>query len=245
MSRILVCKDDEDLVLKKSRAFKYKEVNFSGVQCSSAFHIEDGDNSLTAVTDELDTSEEPIYSIITDEFGLYAMSQGVSAKLKISFCDNGKMIVDVLEGGILIKPDRDILLASRGVESMPAVKADGIRWVNASDILSFKEFWGSMKDKYIQDFEYVFVVKGEMRNGLSSLSIRIETDETIDISGGKIATLEAQLQLKDEAKQAKNTFKDLVSNTSGSGYDFDDEDDEEDSEEDQNDDDDFDDGSSY
>lgn len=245
MSKILVCKDDEDLVLKKSKAFKYKEVNFSGIQCSSVFSIEDGDSSLTAVTDELDQNEEPIYSIITDEFGLYAMSQGVSAKLKISFCDDGKMIVDVLEGGILIKPEGDILLASRGVESMPAVQTEGINWVNASDILAFKKYWGSLKDTYIQDFEYVFVVKGEMRNKLSSFSIKIETDEVVDISGGKIATLEAQLQLKDEAKKAKNAFKDLVSNISGSGYEFDDEDDEEDSEEDQNDDDDFDDGSSY
>lgn len=244
MSRILVCKDNQKLLLTKDRAFKYKTLDFLGVKCGQAFSIEDNDNSLKAVAEELNTQEEPIYSVVTKEFGLYAMSTGVSAKIKVSFCDDGYMIVDVLEGAILIKPEDDILLASRGISDLPNVHADGIEWVNADKLLSFKQFWGSMKDKYIQDFEYVFTIRGEVKGGLSSFGLKIEPDEVIDISGGAIATIEANAKMKEEAKQVKNSFKEIV-NSATSGYEFDDDDDEDEEEYIEQEDDDFDDGSNY
>lgn len=242
MSKILVCKDNEDLALKKHRAFQYKDIDLTALRCGSAFSIEDKGDKLVGVESEIE-DEEPVYTIVTNEFGLYAMSSGVQAKVKISFCDNGMMIVDVLEGAVLIKPAEEVLLASRGVSDLPNVDLNSILWVNADKILAYAQYWEGLKSKHTQDFEYVFVLRGENRNGLESFGIKAVPDETIDISGGHIAVLEAQMQVKEEARQAKRGFNALVEQASASSYEFDE--DEEEDYEDTEEDDDVDDGSGY
>lgn len=245
MSRILVCKDNEDLKLSKNKAFQYKDIDLSALKCGCSFEIQDMGDKLVGVEVPMDESEEPIYTVVTKEFGMYAMSSGVKAKVKISFCDDGMMIIDVLEGAILIKPENEILLASRGVSDLPNVKTDGINWINAEDLLSYKNYWGDMKEKYFQDFEFTLVIKGEVRNKFSSFGCLLVSEEVIDISGGAIAVIEAQLQLKEEAKQVRKGFSEIVSQASGSSYEFDDDDNDEDDESDNAYEDDADDGSNY
>lgn len=80
MSKILVCKENENLLLTKSKALKYKEVDLTSLTCGSPFDILDKEDKLVGVSDDI--SENPIYSIVTDEFGLYAKSSGVTAKVK-------------------------------------------------------------------------------------------------------------------------------------------------------------------
>lgn len=233
MSRILVCKDDENLYLKKSRAFQYKDIDLTSITCGGAFSLEDNGEKLVGVSDNSASDEEPIYTIVTNEFGLYEKSGGVKAKVKVSFCDNGMMVVDVLEGAVLIKPDEEVLLASRGVSELPSVNLDKILWVNADRLLSYAEYWGNLEMRHVQDFEFVFVLSGENNGGLTSFGIKEISDETVDISGGHIAVLERQIQLKEEAKQAKKGFNELVKEFSSSGYEFDDEDDEDEDDEDE------------
>ena len=243
MGKILVCKQNENLLLKKSKAFKYREIDLTALSCGASFDIEDKGDKLVGVSaDEVD--ENPIYSIVTKEFGVYAKSAGVKSKIKVSFCDDGMMIVDVIEGGILIKPEEDVLLASRGVSEMPEVNLDNIYWVNADMLLSYKQYWSELKSIYTQDFEFIFKICGEVKNGLTSFGIQLIEEEVVDISGGEIAVLEAQIQQKEEAKRIKNGYNNIFGNTS-KGYEFDDDDDEDEDEEDEDEDDDFDDGSNY
>lgn len=240
---ILVCKDNENLLLTKSNAFQYKELDFTGVTSGQSFEIEDRVDKLVAVPSE-GIDEDPIYTVVTDEFGLYAMSDKVSAKVKISFCDNGMMVVSIIEGAILVKPAGDVLLASRGVSNLPKVELDGIFWVNADKLLSYKKYWGTVKENYTQDFEFVFILKGDRKGSLHNFSITLIKDETIDISGGNVAVIEAQLKAKEEAKQVKKSFSSMVNQSKKPLYEFDDDDN--DSEDEFNYyDDDVDDGSAY
>ena len=249
MSRILVCKDNEDLNLKKSKAFQYKSIDLTSLSCGSLFNIEDAGEKLVGVANETGQADEPIYTIVANEFGLYAMSDGISAKVKVSFCDNDMMVIDVLEGAVLIKPEDDVLLVSRGETQLPNVNLEKILWVNADMLLSYARYWGELKSRYVQDFEYVFVLKGENRDGkLESFGIKLVEEEVVDISGGKIAVLEAQLKAKEEALQAKKNFANLMKHYENTSYEFDDDDDyEEEDEEDSEDiyEEEVDDGSGY
>lgn len=245
MSNILVCKQNENLLLKKSKAFKYKEIDLTALNCGTAFDLEDKEDKLVGVATD-DVEENPIYSIVTNEFGLYAKSSNVKAKVKISFCDDGMMIVDVLDGAVIIKPEDDILLASRGVSELPQVNLDSIYWVNTDTLLSYRKYWKKLQSSHPQDFEFVFVLSGENRGGLTSFGIQLVTDEVIDISGGAIAVLESQMEKKEEAKQVKKGFNSLLQQTSSaSGYEFDDDDEDEEDEDAYDEDDDVFDGSNY
>lgn len=235
MSRILVCKDNEDLVLKKRNALQYKEIDFSSLACGSTFTIEDADDKLIGVSTEPD-DEEPTYTLVTNEFGLYALSSGIKAKVKVSFCDNGMMAVDLLEGAVIIKPEDDVLLVSKGVSELPSIDLNNILWVSADRLLAYSKYWKGLQSKYTQDFEYVFVLSGEYKNDLESFTIKSVQDEVIDISGGHIAVLEAQQKTKEEAKAVKkgfNNFMSQVASSSASGYAFEDDDTDDDDEDDE------------
>jgi len=237
MSKILVCKENENLLLTKSKALKYKEVDLTSLTCGNPFDVLDKEDKLVGVSSD-DISENPIYSIVTNEFGLYAKSSGVTAKVKISFCDDGMMIVDILDGAIIVKPEDDVLLASRGVSELPQVDLNNIYWVNADMLLAYRKYWKDLQASHTQDFEFVFVLSGETKGALQSFGIQLVTDEVIDISGGAIATLQAMLEKKEEARQVKKGFANLLQQVS-SGYDFygddDDDDDDEDYDEDDSD----------
>lgn len=230
---VLVCGQGENLVLGKSKAFKYKELDFTGVSCGQAFCMDETENSLVAHVDSTKNADDVTYSIITDEFGLYAMSERIHAKVKVSFCDNGKMIVDLLDGIILIHPEDEIMSVSKNITEAPEVVLDRVLWVDANMILEYAQYWGTLKSNHIQDFEFVLDLKGEKRGTLDSFGLKHIKEETIDISGGHIAMLEMEMRKKEEEKEKKemlhnqavnvqNGFADLVSQYKDKSYEFDD-----------------------
>lgn len=234
---VLVCGQGENLVLGKSKAFKYKELDFTGVSCGQAFHMDETENSLVAHVDSTKNADDVTYSIITDEFGLYAMSERIHAKVKVSFCDNGKMIVDLLDGIILIHPEDEIMSVSKNITEAPEVVLDRVLWVDANMILEYAQYWGTLKSNHIQDFEFVLDLKGEKRGTLESFGLKHIKEETIDISGGHIAMLEMEMRKKEEEREKKemlhnqavnvqNGFADLVSQYKDKSYEFDDDDEE-------------------
>lgn len=242
---ILVCKTDESLVLSRSKASHIKEINFNELKNGNSFNIVEEDGKFIGVASEEQEGDEdnPIYTFVTNEFGLYGMSHGMSAKIKIRFCDKGMMVIDLIQGGILVRPEDKVLLGTRGIETAPALNLNEIYWVNMDKLLSYAKYWLGLKSTYIYDFEYTFTVKGECINGMSHFGVHPHNDEDIDISGGAIAAVEAQLQAKAAAKQSRDWFNSLVAESSGSNYEFDDEDDYDDTE-DEYEDDDYD-GSDY
>ena len=245
MASILVCKEDEQMVLTKSNAYRFKTVDLSNIKCGDAFElVEDQNdfNKLIGVPADIE-DEEPMYTILTNEFGLYAMDKDVSAKIKVSFCDNGMMLVTVIEGAVLIKPADDILLASRGVEELPDVKLDNVLWVDAEKILAYAKYWGNVKGRLTQDFEFMFNVKGKVLNGYSSFGIKSIEEEDVDISGGYSIILENEILAKEQARNIKKEFNSMTQKVSSS-YTFDD-DDEDEIYYEEDDDEDFDDGSNY
>lgn len=246
MNKILVCKHDEDLMLTKSKGLNITTIDFTELSCGDTFSVKEENNKYIGVT-ESETDDNPIFSVVTNEFGLYAQSKGVKAKIKVSFCDGGMLIIDVLEGGILIKPEDEVLLVSRNMDNVPEVNLDSICWVTADTLLSFKQYWGKYKSLYNQSFEFVFEVSGELKyDELRSLNIRLISDEVVDISGGAIAVIEARDKKKEEARKVVkgyNTYLNAVN--SSSNFEFEDDEDI-DTDEYIEDDDDFDeDGSSY
>lgn len=228
MSSILVCSSNENLVLKRSKALQYKLIDLSGLSCGEFFDFVDSGEELTGIVTE--EQENPVYTLVTKEFGLYGFSNGVSTKVKINFCDNGMMMVDVIEGAVLIRPEGEVLLASRNVDGLPDVNVDEIFWVDAEKLLSYRSYWDGLKSKYIQDFEYVFELKGGKRNNLNSFSVKLIKDEVIDISGGHISAIEARLKTKEDAKIAKAAFDNLF-RSSNTPLEFEDDEDEDDSDE--------------
>lgn len=244
-SNVLVCKDGQELKLNRSKAHKFTTIDLTELGCGKSFEFEAREDSLHGVPAEM--PEEMRYTLVTKEFGVYAMKDKVSAKIKVRFCDDGVMVVDLIEGAVLIKPEDDILLASVGVSSLPAVNEDEILWVDADKLLSYRQYWGGLKSSMTQDFEYVFIIKGGKIGGIESFGLRQITDETIDISGGYIAALEAELKKKEDAKKIQRGFAEIVAGSSVSGYAFDDDDEDLDAEDEyvEDEDDDFNDGSSY
>ena len=63
MSRILVCKDNEDLKLSKNKAFQYKDIDLSALKCGCSFEIQDMGDKLVGVEVPMDESEEPIIQL--------------------------------------------------------------------------------------------------------------------------------------------------------------------------------------
>lgn len=245
MSKVLVCKDDENLLLTRSKAHKFNKIDLTEIGCGKSFEFEAGDDSIVGVPAE--QSDNLKYTIVTKEFGLYAMKDKVSAKVKVRFCDDGMMVIDLIEGAVLIKPEDDVLLASVGVSELPSVVADNILWIDADKLLAYRDYWKGFKSSMVQDFEYMFILKGERISNTESFGVRLLNDETIDISGGYIAALEADKAKKEAAKKVQKGFAEIIAGSSVSGYSFDDDDDydEDESEEDEYEDDDYDDGSNY
>lgn len=239
---IFVCKNNCSKKVTRSKALTYKSLDLSNLTTGQALDLNFSDGVIKGVPKESVTSDNPTYTILTDEFGVYAESKGVKAKIKVIFNDDGLMLVEVIDGGIFIKPEDNILFASRNMETAPAVDTDNILWVNADKLLSYRRYWNNKRGSYPQDFAFVFEISGEYvgspcTSRLETFTLRLLADEVEDISDGAIAVIEMQEKVHEEAQSAKKGFESLLqAHNNSEGYDFDDDDDDE---EDEDEDDDF------
>lgn len=212
-----------DREFSRRKCHGYKKLVFDeGVVTGSVLDMVSGDDGESLVVKA--TGETPVegtgYTFLCKEFGLY--DDSVSAKVSVIFCDNGWMLVTLLEGSFLIKHEDEILQPTVGSGSYPAVYKDEILWVDADKLLSGKKYFGSeFQQINWQDFEYIFTVSGCIKNKLLSFRCKHHYDEYIDLSLGYIAKLEEKLLRKKQEEASRSILSMFETDDEQGGITFD------------------------
>lgn len=230
--------EGKEVVLTRSKSHGYKTLKIgSDVEMASPIDfVTENDNELVlhAIEEE---PEKLQYTFLCEEFGLYGYKpkKGVSAKVSIIFCDDGKMLVTLLEGSLILKYNEDLIQPIVGDDKYPGVVADEVLWVNADMLLSHKQYFGDkIRQVHTQDFQYVFTLSGGKPSEGTSFILRRHTDEYVDLSLGHVAVMEDEERKKESAKRAQQLVRMSVppENTEDDGLDFDFDDDEEEEDDD-------------
>lgn len=230
-------KGKKEEIFTRSSCHGYKVLKIAEeVEMASPLEfVTENENELVLrVAEESDDNAE--YTFICDEFGLYDYKNkgGMSAKVSVIFCDDGKMLVTLHQGTLILNYEDNLIQPVVGVEDCPRVVADDIYWVNADILLSNKAYFGdTIRQVHTQDFEYMFTLSGGKTNGCSSFKLKCHRDEYIDLSLGHVAIMEEEEKKKEEAKRAKQMLKmsvPVMETSSGLDLDdvFDDDEEEED-----------------
>lgn len=229
MQKIFVSNEGFERSIPRTRANGYKELVIADdVDVFSAVSVVSEEDKLVVKNVE-QTEEDESYTILCDEFGLTGLSEGAFARVSIIFCDNGKMLVTLHEGCLILNLNGKLLMPSVGVDKTPAVYESEIYWIKAETLLGYSKYL--RKGKFMYEYELMFVLKGSMVNKMHSFDLHTEPDMDIDISHGWIAKYEQEEQLKAEAKEAKAAFNSFMSSVDDE-YEFDDEDDDSDDDDD-------------
>ena len=239
MKRIFLGNKDFERYYTRSRALGHKGVKIdNSVQMTSQISIETQGTDLYIKEVPSTEDDDEAYTFMCQEFGLVDYDEDV--KVAISFCDNGWMLVTLLQGGIVLYIDGNALMPSVGSVSSKRIVQDDILWVNEDMLLGYAPYFGDeYKEKYPYDTEFVFLLNGHNVNKMMSFRLRHLSDESIDLSLGLIAgIMQADIEKKETTAKQKEMQKTLsileeqnkqyVNAASQSvEYDFDDEDDDE------------------
>lgn len=217
--------------LERSRCHGYKKVVFDNVEVAQRLVAETQGTDLVykgvSISKEELSNDVRQYTFICKEFGLYGIN--IPAKISVIFCDDGWMVVTLLEGTLLIDYDGQLLQPVIGDDTYPPVNTNKIFWCNTDSLLSLKDNFGdNIRSVHWQDFEYIFTISGGMEGSLRRFTWRANKDEYIDLSLGAVAVMEEQERQKESARQARNILKMTVYNvdrSQGLEYDEDDVDD--------------------
>lgn len=177
---------------------------------------------ISPAEDKKDDNE--VYTILCKEFGLVGEAAGIKSKISVMHCDNGWMLVTLLEGAIIINLENQLMMPVVGDAPAPKVVQQDICWVNANDLLDYNKYWGT-KGQFYQDVEFVFTVSGDCIGGTRRFSIKHHRDEDIDMSLGFLAQYEQNQQNKKDAKATKELASAILNTDSSSSYEFDDDED--------------------
>lgn len=219
MQRILLNDFSQGKVFERSLAKGHKSLRFAeGCEIMKPISIAtDGD--VLSVTREADTEEEEIYTIMCKSFGLVGYHQKLHAKVSIIFCDDGWMLVTLLEGGMVVMVDEKLVLPTVGDFAVPSISEDDIYWVNANSLLGYSEHMG-IKGRFMYDVEFAFMLRGTNANGMATFACQMLKDEDRDISLGYIAQYEQQVELQKQQREVKALRDSLV--TEDTVYEFED-----------------------
>lgn len=212
MQTLFIASEDCKREFNRSRAHGYKSIKLSdGVAGADAVVVaEDGDKLIINKTEYCE-GEEEVYIIACKSFGL--VSRSLDTKVSVVFCDDDEMLVTLYSGAILVEVDGRLIMPSVGIaeSDLPIVDMDGIYWVTAEHLLGYGKYM-SLKGRYMYDFEFVFILSGELAP-TSSFRFKHIEDETVDISGGYIAQLEYNAQLKQQMLHVNAVLHDVFGRT--------------------------------
>lgn len=152
---------------------------------------------------EIPDGEEPVYTFITKEFGLYGASKGFKSLIELKMCDD-VMIVNLIAGSIVIRPEGNLMKASRAVgqAQLPPCNSEDILWVDVEKLLGYLGHFAKYSGKYPYDYEYYLEIGGSYDNKLESFTIKKHCD-AVDISCGALAIKEEEDLRKADAKEAR------------------------------------------
>lgn len=237
-------------VIERSRARGYKSIVLDdSVKMASALTITSDEDKIF-VKGEEGHDEEAQYMFVCKEFGLIAYKE-ITAKVRISFCDNGFMIVTLLDGALILRVEdedgkQSLIAPNVNLKgSLPTTSEEDVYWVNADKLMAYSKYWGD-KGSFMYDFEFVLELRGDRNQGMSNFKVGHISDEDIDISAGTYAMFIKRQEDKEQAKRSREIMSQLAQSqaplefdentfsTSGEkGLDFDE--DEEDSDDDDDD----------
>lgn len=235
---MLIIKDGQPRVIARSKALGQKEVVIEeDINCGDEVDlvVEDG-KMVFKKKPASDIADDVIdYTFITNEIGLFGYKKGFKSAISVRFCDN-MMIVDLIKGAIAIRPENEVLQATKGVEpsQVPPCNTSEILWVDVEKLLPYIKNWGKYAGKYPLDYEYYLEIGGDCISNLTSFSVKKAMDSR-DISLGALAIVEDSDNKKADAKEAGKMAKMMMSagNASVDFADDDDESDEDDEDDDE------------
>lgn len=202
---ILVNNNVSDVKIGRAKAHTYGVLDLSDIPSGTGFELVPKDDALygspteeTLEDEQIEGEEEPVYAILTKEFGLYA---NIPSQIQVTFCDGDIMLVALISGAIVVRPEDSLLVATRGLDSVVQVKEDEVLWINKDKLLSYSQYWGELEGKYTQDFIYTFDIKGGNKNQIFSFSLK--PVEVLDISGGFIDGIKEERETKERAKEVQ------------------------------------------
>lgn len=185
----------EERTIRRSASHGYKNIKVSeNLAMSNLFEfVTEGDDTLvmSPVDGKVDLSKDAV-TFICKSFGV---SGNVKSKISVMFCDDGEMIVTLLQGMLHVMFDGKVVTPVAGdIGDYQSSALEGIYWIDSDTLLSSKQYFGSeLQSRYTQDFEYVFTVSGGIKGGLTQWTCKCNKDEYIDMSLGFIAEAEDKI----------------------------------------------------
>lgn len=209
--------------LSRKRAAGYKKIiiDDSVVQPCAVDFVTEGDTLRIMGKPIEEDGEEPFYIILTKEFGVVGEASKFSSKISIIYCDNGWMLVTLMDGALILNLMNQLLAPCVNTEELPPFSEDNIYWVTEETMLSYAKYWDD-KSTYPYDFEFVFVVKGGVVRNMHTFNVSHIGDEDIDMSLGQFALQQQRLMMRQQAKEAKKISSMIGSSTSTMDWDDDD-----------------------
>lgn len=201
-------------IISREKAKGYKSVVLdSSVKMTSALAITSNEDKLL-VTGTEGHEEEAQYMFVCKEFGLIAYNS-ITAKVHITFCDNGLMLVTLLDGALILRIEdenggQSLIAPNVNLSgSLPSTSEENVYWVNADKLMSFAKYWGE-KSSFIYDFEFALELRGDRAGGVSNFKLTHLADEDIDISAGAFAMYLKKKEDKEQAKRSREIMSQLT-----------------------------------
>ena len=217
---------DEKLgrVFSRKSALGFKTLEIAeDIQRGDSVTVEFKDNKILLVKDESTVEgDEPIYAFLTKEIGVYGGTE-LSTSIDVILCDD-VMLVLLFDGSIAIRPEGNLMAASRGVSKLPTCRADNINWLSVLQLLSYCSNIGTYSGKYPYDYEYPLKVQGGVVSGLKQIRVG-KFNDLQDISNGNFTRIEEEKKKREDAKEAANIAKTMFGFNNQNSYEVDDTDD--------------------
>lgn len=201
-------------IITRAKAKGYKSISLDdSVQMTSALTVTSKADKLLISGSE-GHDEEAQYMFVCKEFGLIAYNS-ITAKVHVTFCDNGLMLVTLLDGALILRIEDEngeqslIAPSVNLVNGLPSTSEEDVYWVNADKLMSFAKYWGD-KASFIYDFEFAFELRGDRVGGVSNFKLIHLTDEDIDMSAGAFAMYLKKQEDKEQAKRSREIMSQLT-----------------------------------
>lgn len=239
MKQMFVVDGDFKKEITRSRAKGYKNLVIADdVEHASYIDLEtDGSNLVMKAVEDDETDKVEVYTMLVKEFGLFGLSSGIKANISVIFLDDGYMLVTLYKGAIVTYLNGEVCIPNVEQDKFPNFAMDDIYWVNQEHLLSYGKYLEE-KGEFLYDFEFHYLLGGEIKNGLSNFSFKHLGNEDIDISLGYFSAYLQKLEKKEDARATKK-LANFIKQGASIEDDFDDDDDFEDDDFDDEDDDDF------
>lgn len=196
-------KGGERLEFTRSLSHGYKKAVFDESLSIGAVieTVTDNDTLVYRKTDgEYEFGKDKL-TFVCKSFGV---TKDTPAKVSVIFCDNKDMIVTLHEGAIICMVNDKMVQPMVGNVEVCSPVANEVLLVDQDMLLSMKNYFGDeYHNKYWQDFEYFFTVKGGIdKAGCESFNLKKHSEEYVDLSLGYVATMKERQELKEQQREA-------------------------------------------